>query len=355
MRAAGVIAAAVLTTAVLCLGSVLAMLAVVAGQGQNGPGTPGVICAPPGVDPASLVEGFGPEQISNAGLIVAAGVEMKVPPKGIAIAVAVSMQEAMLKNYANSTVPESLSIPHQAVGSDHDSVGLFQQRAAGWGDVATRMDPKASARLFFDRLLKVAGWDSMPVTQAAQAVQVSALPDAYAKWEQPALTIVGAMQGVSCSAPTSPDQTPAADPRIQRVIDRGMTQQGKPYVWAGGDANGPTGGGFDCSGLMVYAFSELGVSVPHQTQQIWSSFQPAITDRNALQPGDMVLFSSNGAPTGIHHVGLYLGAGRMLHAPESGDVVKVVDNIWASDTWTREFIGGVRAVGPAQPPPPRAG
>lgn len=355
MRAAGVIAAAVLAAAVLGLGSLLAMLAVVAGQENTQPGTPGVICAPPGVDPASIVKGFGPEQISNAGLIIAAGVEMKVPPRGIAIAVATSMQEAKLQIYANSTVPESMAIPHQAVGSDHDSVGLFQQREAGWGDLATRMDPKASARLFYDRLLKVPGWEALPFTQAAQAVQVSAIPDAYAKWEQPASTIVGAMQGVSCSAPTAPGGgVRAPDPRIQRVIDRGMSQMGKPYVWAGGDANGPTGGGFDCSGLMVYAFSELGVSVPHQTQQIWSSFQPPITDRNALQPGDMVLFSSNGQPTGIHHVGLYLGAGRMLHAPESGDVVKVADNMWASPTWNKEFIGGVRAVGPAQqqPPPP---
>lgn len=350
MRKAGIAAAALAAVLALLFGLLLTVLLLFIGQGR-GPGTPGVICAPPGVDPSRLVEGFGPEQVSNAGLIVAKGVEMGVPPAGIVTAVATSMQETTLLNYANAAVPESLAIPHQAVGQDHDSVGLFQQRGAGWGDVATRMNPGEAARLFYERLLQIPGWQTMPLTQAAQAVQSSALPDAYAKWEQAAATLVGAFEGVSCAPGAGPGQLPPADPQIQRVIARAMTQQGQPYVWGGGDANGPTGGGFDCSGLMVHAFAELGVSVPHQTQAIWATFQPAITDRAVLAPGDMVLFSSNGQPGGIHHVGLYLGDGRMLHAPQTGDVVHVEDNIWANTYYARQFIGGVRAVGPAPPPP----
>ena len=76
------------------------------------------------------------------------------------------------------------------------------------------------------------------------------------------------------------------------------------------------------------------------------SFQPAITDQAAIQPGDMVLFSSNGQPGGIHHVGLYLGNGQMLHAPESGDVVKVEPDIWSNSYYAGEFIGAVRATNP---------
>lgn len=349
MRMAGIAAAAVAGALGLILVLLLSVVTLFGG-GLSSPGTPGVVCAPPGVDPAALVEGFGPEQVSNAGLIVAKGVEMGVPPQGIVTAVATAMQESRLLNYANSTVPASMSIPHQAVGNDHDSVGVFQQREAGWGDVATRMDPSRSAGLFFTALQKIPGWMSMPLTEAAQAVQISAFPDAYAKWQQAASTLVGAFKGVSCSPGAGQGQLPPADPQIRKVIDRALSQQNQPYVWGGGDAAGPTQGGFDCSGLMVYAFAELGVSVPHQTQAIWAAFQPPITDRAALQPGDMVLFSSNGQPGGIHHVGLYLGDGKMLHAPQTGDVVRVQDNIWASPTYDREFIGGVRAVGPATPP-----
>jgi cell wall-associated NlpC family hydrolase len=99
---------------------------------------------------------------------------------------------------------------------------------------------------------------------------------------------------------------------------------------------------------MVFAFAGIGVSVPHQTQAIWQAFTPPITDRRLLQPGDMLLFSDNGQPSGIHHVGLYLGgaggAGRMVHAPRTGVPVTVVDDVWQSSYYARQFIGAVRAV-----------
>jgi len=112
---------------------------------------------------------------------------------------------------------------------------------------------------------------------------------------------------------------------------------------------------------MVFAFAGIGVSVPHQTQAIWTAFAPPITDRRLLQPGDMLLFSDNGQPSGIHHVGLYLGGGqggggRMVHAPRTGVPVTVVDNVWQSSYYARQFIGAVRAVPAAAPttvPAPR--
>lgn len=81
--------------------------------------------------------------------------------------------------YANHAVPESLNYRHDAIGSDHDSVGLFQQRNNGaWGTVADRMDPFRSAGLFFD-VLKSFDWQSMSRGAAAQKVQRSAFPDRY--------------------------------------------------------------------------------------------------------------------------------------------------------------------------------
>lgn len=85
-----------------------------------------------------------------------------------------------MKMYANNSVPESLNYRHDAVGSDHDSVGLFQQRDNGaWGTVAQRMDPYESAKMFYRELAKF-DWQSMEPGDAAQKVQRSAFPDRYA-------------------------------------------------------------------------------------------------------------------------------------------------------------------------------
>lgn len=80
--------------------------------------------------------------------------------------------------YANKAVPESLTFRHDAIGSDHDSVGLFQQRP-GWGTVAQRMDPFASASLFYDALVRIPGWEKIPEGVVAQMVQRSAFPQRY--------------------------------------------------------------------------------------------------------------------------------------------------------------------------------
>ena len=94
---------------------------------------------------------------------------------------AVGLVESELKMYANSNVPESLQFPHDAVGSDHDSLNYMQQRASmGWGTVAQLMDPVYPAQAFYDALMQVSGWESMDPGAAAQAVQRSAFPGKYA-------------------------------------------------------------------------------------------------------------------------------------------------------------------------------
>ncbi|PZF97887.1 M23 family metallopeptidase [Micromonospora deserti] len=137
---------------------------------------------------------YGDIQLRNAARIIKVGQEMKVPPRGWVIAVATAMQESRLRNLANRTVGESRNLPNEGVGADHDSVGLFQQRA-GWGSVAQRMTPEYAARKFYEKLVTVPGWERMPLSRAAQAVQVSAFPDAYAKHEELAARIVNALAG----------------------------------------------------------------------------------------------------------------------------------------------------------------
>lgn len=117
-----------------------------------------------------------------------------MPQRAYVVAIATAMQESNLRNLANPALPVSLSIPNDGSGVDHDSVGLFQQRpASGWGTVQELMDPATSARKFYQALSRVPGWDTLPVTVAAQSVQRSAFPDAYAKHQPRAETIVDAL------------------------------------------------------------------------------------------------------------------------------------------------------------------
>ncbi|MEV6524973.1 M23 family metallopeptidase [Longispora sp. NPDC051575] len=175
--------------------------------------------------------GLGPigdwntKQVTNAAIIVVTGRNKHVPPRGWVVALAVAMQESTLRNLANSNVPESLKLPNEGVGSDHDSVGLFQQRplppagAGSWGTVPELMTPAIAAAKFYDALLRIEGWENLPVTVAAQRVQGSAFPDAYARWEGPAGELVAALSGV-----TSIEQLPGAS----------LTDCGVPPVVAGG-------------------------------------------------------------------------------------------------------------------------
>ncbi len=137
---------------------------------------------------------YGERQLRNAAVIIKVGQEMKVAPRGWVIAVATAMQESRLLNLANSTVGESRDIPNEGVGADHDSVGLFQQRAS-WGTVAQRMDPAYASRKFYEKLVDLPDWEKLPLTVAAQRVQISAFPDAYAKHEELAARIVDALAG----------------------------------------------------------------------------------------------------------------------------------------------------------------
>ncbi len=89
-----------------------------------------------------------------------------------------------------------------------------------------------------------------------------------------------------------------------------MQYLGVPYVWGGA-----TPSGFDCSGLVMYVFAQLGVSLPHYAAAQYGLGTPVARDQ--LQPGDLVFFD------GLGHVGIYIGGGQVIHAPHTGDVVKI--------------------------------
>ena len=104
-----------------------------------------------------------------------------------------------------------------------------------------------------------------------------------------------------------------------------LQQLGTPYVWGGAAP-----GGFDCSGLASYAFAQIGKSVPHFTGAIWSAFPHVASGTE--EPGDMVFFNGGG------HMGIYIGNGQFVHAPHTGDVVRIANLADRGD-----YMGAVRA------------
>ncbi|MET7707512.1 hypothetical protein [Micromonospora sp. NPDC005413] len=140
------------------------------------------------------VAGLDQAQMDNAKIIVDVGLEMKMPRRALVVALSTAMQESNLYNLASEVLPESAEYPNQGSGSDHDSVGLFQQRpSSGWGTVAELMRPSYAARAFYAALNEIPGWQDMSVTAAAQSVQISAYPDAYAQHEDRATTVTAAL------------------------------------------------------------------------------------------------------------------------------------------------------------------
>jgi len=118
--------------------------------------------------------------------IIKEGQDRGISPRGIQIALATAIVESNLVMYANSSVPASLNLPHEAVGSDYDSVGLFQQRCPMWGPVEVLMDPARAAGLFYDNLVNFDYNDeSQSPGSFAQSVQRSAFPDRYDEhWDE---------------------------------------------------------------------------------------------------------------------------------------------------------------------------
>ncbi|MDG4795047.1 M23 family metallopeptidase [Micromonospora sp. WMMD1082] len=173
---------AVAAVPVLCLGGLGGLLGGAAAEAclpfDAPPATPiASPSTPPHAWPAT--EQWTAEQVTNAAAIITTGAQLAVPARGWVIAVATAMQESSLQNLA---------------GGDRDSVGLFQQRPSqGWGSPAQLRDPIYASTKFYQALLRIDGWQAMPLAEAAQAVQISAYPDAYAKWEGPATELVTAL------------------------------------------------------------------------------------------------------------------------------------------------------------------
>jgi cell wall-associated NlpC family hydrolase len=172
----------------------------------------------------------------------------------------------------------------------------------------------------------------MPVTQAAQAVQRSAFPNAYAKWQPFATQIVAdpTVLSADCyvSAAFTSDGTAGG-----AAVASALSQIGVPYSWGGGSLTGPSAGfgsgagvvGFDCSSLVQYAWHQAGFDLPRVASAQATSVTPLPLEPSAWRPGDLVFFHAPADPPGFyHHVGIYDGQGGLVHAPRPGLTVEVV-------------------------------
>jgi peptidoglycan DL-endopeptidase CwlO len=248
------------------------------------------------------------EQRQNAATIIKVARDRGTPPRAWLVALATAKQESDLRN-----------IPY----GDRDSLGLFQQRPSqGWGTPAQVTDPVYSTTTFLDRLMEVPGWDRLPVTVAAQTVQRSAFPDAYARWEGLAAQLITALAGVADPAGCGPDSASLPEGAARSAIQFALAEVGKPYVWG---ATGPNT--YDCSGLILRAFQAAGIDLPRVSREQFDAGGHVPVQQ--AQPGDLLFYATDPSdPATIHHVALYMGADQMVEAPYSGESVRVRPVPW---------------------------
>lgn len=280
------------------------------------------------------------EQLGNAQTIYEVGGDLGVPSFGEQIAIAVAMQESNLINLT--------------VETNYDSLGLFQQRPSqGWGTPAELTDPTYASEKFYQALEQVPSWQNLPLTVAAQDVQQSAYPDAYAKWSDLAAALVAQLSGttqdcatddgdgLTSTSPTSlPDgyTLPAGTPaQVVVAIRYALAQLGKPYIYGG---IGPDG--YDCSGLAMEAYLAAGISLPRTTyQQVYSGTPVYSADQ--LAPGDLIFTAgSDGTDSSPGHVGIYLGDDLVEDAPHTGANIEI--SKYDGGYWNTEAVAFRRIV-----------
>lgn len=141
---------------------------------------------------------------------------------------------------------------------------------------------------------------------------------------------------------TIPTPTPTPSPdqssRGLAIANKALTRQGYMYSWGGchsmSQIANPNWTKFDCSGLVNWAHYQAGVNIGSNTTKTLCGVGTQV-DRGSMQAGDIILFSSNGSYSGVHHVGIYIGGNRMVHAPSSGKPVQVAS--LGNGYWQREF------------------
>ncbi len=283
------------------------------------------------------------EQVANAAQVIKKGQERNLDARTITIGVMTAMAESSLRNLNHGDAVRN------------DTVGLFQEGPER-GPLEVRMDPAGAAGIFFDYLTKVPGYLDLEPTIAAHKAQANADPYHYQKHWPDAVQMVatltedpdllqnmpptGNVQGCAGGGPAAPSS--AQDGTGQAIVDAAKQYLDTPYSWGGGNFDGPSMGtytsasldgtntvGFDCSGLVLFAVNRAtGIKLPHSAEEQGTDSRGREVERDwdQLRPGDVISFSQDGsgAPGSYGHVGIYVGEGKMIHAPRPGKTVEIV-------------------------------
>ncbi|MGP5319149.1 peptidoglycan DD-metalloendopeptidase family protein [Arthrobacter rhombi] len=257
------------------------------------------------------------EQLKNLSAVIEAAKSHGASEQATVIALMTVLQESKGTMYANSGLPKSLKLPHQNVGSDHDSVGLFQQRPSqGWGSIKELMSVDPSTGAFLDALGLVKGWEGMSLSEAAQEVQRSAFPDAYAKWEPIAISLATGKNlpktsgTSSCPAPVEVAKPSDADDSAatrSKVIDLAREGLGGKYV-----KGGRAPGAWDDDGFVYHCFTEAGVrGIPYVSS--WTRGETT----SSPESGDLVVSDQQGDGT-WNQVGIKVGGQYFITVTTKG-------------------------------------
>ncbi len=241
----------------------------------------------------------------------------------------------------------------QAAGKIHSTASVTEMALGGYNAgigavlAAGGVPGNAQTSAYVPAIMSMAqGKFSQAGTTAAAA------PGAPAPGAAPAAPAAGA--GVSASGGcASPGQVQVLAPTVggavggavggptqQRVVDAAKTQRGLPYIWGGGGTNGPTGGGFDCSGLTQYAFAKVGVSLPRVAQDQYTATAskrlPGGYNPGSYQAGDLLFW---GTASNVHHVAIAMGNGQMIHASTFGQPLAT------APIYQEDFFAATRPLG----------
>jgi cell wall-associated NlpC family hydrolase len=226
------------------------------------------------------------------------------------------------QSYLTAAAGNRQQLVDQLRATEHDLQTQITQLNAAKGQAEAKTNDlngkRASAQSASDELQRLKNQTDSEIArlvaaeQARKAAEEEARAQARAAARQAQQATTRSRGGSSSGSGGSvdPGPAPASNHDVNAVIAEAKRQLGKPYVWG---AAGPNS--FDCSGLTQWAWRAGGVSLPHYTGSQYASTRHV--SLNDLQPGDLVYYN------GMNHVALYIGGGQIIHAPHSGDVVKI--------------------------------
>lgn len=300
------------------------------------------------------IAGYSGDALHNAAVIAQVAEDGGYGRQGQLIGLITAMQESDLGRHPSTATPDQ-----------NGDAGVFQQRTLqGWyGNVEEISNITYAARAFYNGvtaessgdygsagggsgyghipgLKDISGWESMSPTRAAQAVQRSAYPDAYAQHLDTAkkllagladadVDLASASDGGGEGGTTQCDDAPvAATGDAAEALDRARELMGTTYVFGGGNKTGPTQGGVDCSGLIMYAYGLDTADIGRTAQAQFDSLASTSVPVDQIQPGDLIFESwgrtgTAGTAGAISHVTMYIGDGKVIEASRSAMEVKI--------------------------------